>query len=348
MPLPHGSHHAAPAWNLAATIPLLLALTSEAGIAPAYAQRRDPSGLEPARILHEHNRLRVAEGLEPLAASPVLQRIARDYALELARRQMIDHVGEDGSTLTDRAAKGGYLFTAIGENLAFGHQNVKSLMHDWMHSPSHRANILQPAYTQAGIGFARDTRGLLYVVVNFGAPRQPVTEGRVVSAHSASNPSDAGKPSPSPTALLKQAIDTLRAQEGAAPLTISPLLTRAAGLHAYDLAQRSLASPVGSDGATVSKRVRDLGYRPRIVAQLVARGGATAEEVITRWSESAGPRRLLLDDHKEIGLARVEDDQGVPHWCVVLADPQTPPSTAPRSTPESGFSAETVSPPHHP
>jgi uncharacterized protein YkwD len=44
-------------------------------------------------------------------------------------------------------------------------------MDAWMHSSGHRANILNPALAEIGIGFARDSAGRPYYVQVFGTPR---------------------------------------------------------------------------------------------------------------------------------------------------------------------------------
>ena len=45
---------------------------------------------------------------------------------------------------------------ALGENLAKGQLTVPEVMKDWMNSSGHRANILQPAFEETGIGIFRD------------------------------------------------------------------------------------------------------------------------------------------------------------------------------------------------
>ena len=57
----------------------------------------------------------------------------------------------------------GYLHRAhaftVGENIGGGrgrrHGSPMAVFDDWMHSPAHRANILDPAYRDVGVGIAR-------------------------------------------------------------------------------------------------------------------------------------------------------------------------------------------------
>ena len=73
--------------------------------------------------------------------------------------QYFAHEGRDGSQPAERIRATGYLSGGgawrIGENLAWGTGDLASpraIMAAWMHSPGHRANILQPQYRQIGFG----------------------------------------------------------------------------------------------------------------------------------------------------------------------------------------------------
>jgi uncharacterized protein YkwD len=70
----------------------------------------------------------------------------------------------------DRLSAAGYSWSAYGENLARGHRNAESAIDGWMRSAEHRANILDPAFTQIGTGFATDSSGRPYFVQVFGRP----------------------------------------------------------------------------------------------------------------------------------------------------------------------------------
>lgn len=45
---------------------------------------------------------------------------------------------------------------ALGENLAKGQLTVEEVMQDWMNSPGHRRNILEPSFKEIGVGIFRD------------------------------------------------------------------------------------------------------------------------------------------------------------------------------------------------
>jgi uncharacterized protein YkwD len=57
---------------------------------------------------------------------------------------------------------GGLLNWSYGENIAWGADNYgtpQNIVSAWMHSPEHRANILHPAFRDAGVGIVWGTIG---------------------------------------------------------------------------------------------------------------------------------------------------------------------------------------------
>lgn len=69
----------------------------------------------------------------------------------------------------------------------------------------------------------------------------------------------------------------------AAPLAPNPLLQRAAAAHALDMAQHNHFEHEGSDGSSPADRVTRTGYRWRSVAENIASGQTTPEQVIQEW-----------------------------------------------------------------
>ncbi len=104
------------------------------------------------------------------------------------------------------------------------------------------------------------------------------------------------------------------------PLKVSPQLTEAARDHARDMAEHQKLSHDGSDGSTVSKRVKQRGYRYQEVGENVATG-ETSEQVMRSWLDSPPHRKNILDNFSEIGVAMAPDVEGTHYWCVVFARP---------------------------
>ena len=94
------------------------------------------------------------------------------HSRDMANRNYFAHAGADGSMVGDRAAREGYEWTRIGENIAAGQGSIERAMSSWLTSPSHCVNIMQPAFTQMGAAYflnpASDT--CIYWTQVFGTP----------------------------------------------------------------------------------------------------------------------------------------------------------------------------------
>jgi uncharacterized protein YkwD len=107
------------------------------------------------------NAQRTQRGLPKLTRSVTLGRAARAFARDMVARRFFDHVSPDGGTLEDRLRAAGWSPSgswSIGENIAWGSGRLgtpASIVHGWMTSPGHRANILKRGFRQIGIGIAR-------------------------------------------------------------------------------------------------------------------------------------------------------------------------------------------------
>ena len=100
---------------------------------------------------------RVANGLAPLAFDPALASIARWRSDDMASRGYFSHdIG--GYQVFAVLKEQGISYQVAGENLAFNtyapDTTVPAAEQALMNSPSHRANILRPDYTHAGVGIA--------------------------------------------------------------------------------------------------------------------------------------------------------------------------------------------------
>jgi uncharacterized protein YkwD len=62
------------------------------------------------------------------------------------------HNSQDGRSPFDRMRAAGYRGGLMGENIAAGQPTPAAVMDAWMHSPGHRANILNCGYKVIGIG----------------------------------------------------------------------------------------------------------------------------------------------------------------------------------------------------
>lgn len=94
---------------------------------------------------------RVWPAAAALRASPVLADSAHRYALELAARDRIDHIGSAGASLRTRLREVGYLMRSAGENLAGGPETLEEAMAQWLSSPAHCENLMAPDFQEFGL-----------------------------------------------------------------------------------------------------------------------------------------------------------------------------------------------------
>lgn len=111
------------------------------------------------------NTIRVARKLKPLAPNGALVRAAQMKADDMERRNYFAHASPEGWRAYHwiDLAKGSQV--VVGENLAMGFSSVEALENGWMNSPTHRAILLDPDWTQTGVGISKDGK---YVVQYFG------------------------------------------------------------------------------------------------------------------------------------------------------------------------------------
>jgi uncharacterized protein YkwD len=150
--------------TLVAACVLALSVTASAHAACANAGAT-PSSTNAAKIrkatLCLLNVQRRVHGLSRLRENRRLQGAAAGYSRLMVRLGFFDHTSPTGSTMQSRITSSHYLDGArswsIGENIAYGtgpYGTPRSIVRGWMHSPGHRANILNGTFRDIGIGIA--------------------------------------------------------------------------------------------------------------------------------------------------------------------------------------------------
>ncbi|NJK70070.1 MAG: hypothetical protein HC941_29410 [Microcoleus sp. SU_5_3] len=111
-----------------------------------------------AELLQLTNAERSKAGLSPLRFSNQLDQAADLHADDMARNHFSSHTGSDGSNIGDRIARVGYQVSSGGENINSQSptSSAANAVGWWMNSPGHRANILNPNFTEIGFGYSLD------------------------------------------------------------------------------------------------------------------------------------------------------------------------------------------------
>ena len=117
------------------------------------------------------NQARRQNGLSALKVNAKLVQAAQIHANDMASFNLMAHdlPGAALPGLADRARFVGYQYTSMGENIAYNFSDANSVMTAWMNSPGHRANILDPSFTEIGVGITLDSQGSPYYCQVFGS-----------------------------------------------------------------------------------------------------------------------------------------------------------------------------------
>jgi uncharacterized protein YkwD len=106
-----------------------------------------------AEMLARINDVRRRQGLSPLAASPLLDRVSQEHAEDMLLRSYFGHQSPEGLGPSERARADGYR-SGIGENLVEQRFSTAEALEAWLNSPGHRRNILDPDSREMGLGLA--------------------------------------------------------------------------------------------------------------------------------------------------------------------------------------------------
>jgi len=104
----------------------------------------------------------------PLERSAALDRAAQAHADDMAQNSFLAHTGSDGSNPGERAARAGYDWHVVAENVASGQTSADDIAATWLESGGHCANLMDAKYSATGIAYALnpgDGRDIYWVQV---------------------------------------------------------------------------------------------------------------------------------------------------------------------------------------
>ena len=82
---------------------------------------------------------------------------ARQHSRDMATTGRLSHIGSDRSVLVQRVEHHGYRWKTVGENIAGGYETSTDTVSNWLKSPPHCANLMQPTFTEIGAACARNS-----------------------------------------------------------------------------------------------------------------------------------------------------------------------------------------------
>lgn len=123
------------------------------------------------------NDSRTQNGAGQLHWDDALAEAARQHCLRMAAEGQIAHRYGGEPDAGTRAGQAGAHFDLIEENVAVG-PTAEEIHNEWMHSPGHRANLLNPEVNRVGIAVVA-VRGVLYATADYSRSVQALTQTQV-------------------------------------------------------------------------------------------------------------------------------------------------------------------------
>lgn len=129
---------------------------------------------------------RTARGLGPVEYESRLAGVARSHSSDMIAREYYAHISPDGDAAFERVKSSSVSCSSVGENIAATwwqttfettsgerefHMSAQELangiVEQWLNSPEHRENMLDPDWERIGVGVAVTEEGEVLVTQNF-------------------------------------------------------------------------------------------------------------------------------------------------------------------------------------
>lgn len=137
------------------------------------------NSLSEPNLLAVINQVRVREGLRVLKPNLRLSQAAAAKAEHMLKQNYFAHTSPEGLEAWDFMARANLKYVFAGENLATNYLNPYELTYDFLQSPSHRANLLSPLFSDVGLAVVSPSpldkgEGPTTIVVQlFALPAEP-------------------------------------------------------------------------------------------------------------------------------------------------------------------------------
>lgn len=119
------------------------------------------------RVTELVNQIRARYGMGPLSFNAALDQAAEGHNQVMIGTRTMAHSGIGDGTPGDRVRATGYR-GSWGENVAVGQTSAEQVVKEWMDSPTHRANILNPSFTRLSVAQGTTADGLNFWAQAFG------------------------------------------------------------------------------------------------------------------------------------------------------------------------------------
>ncbi|HKH49206.1 MAG TPA: CAP domain-containing protein [Thermoanaerobaculia bacterium] len=244
------------------------------------------------------NRDRELAGVPLLAPSGPLHAVAQKRAEAIQAHGGLPDEAEAMNLfrqIQTQLAKAGYSAQGWAESITTAPAGLEAAFEAWKREDPSYAQAMNVDYQNVGVGVAELGGHPLYVFL-FAWPRSEyfaretagLTDLQAVRQE------------------MLDRINKLREATGLRPLELDPRLNTAAQAHAADMLARTYYNHVSPEGTTASRRVQAAGFAADLVAENIAAGKTSVDDVLGAWLHSTGHRKNLMDarlTHIGIGMA---------------------------------------------
>ena len=229
------------------------------------------------------NAERTKDGVVPLKLSRPLSRLAQELAEELGRRGE-PVLGEVSDEMIARAQQAGYPVKSLTEVFTQVDGTVSEVIASWPRRDEQTwKSLVRSDSRDLGVGVAVLDDVPVYVFL-LGLSADDFLAGRAAEYHDLAD-------------MRRQMLARVNAERRSRSLSTlspSPLLDRIAQVYADDMLKRSHYGHVDPEGLTVRERAYAGGYRLRFIAENLASGQPTVNEVMDGWMNSEAHRENIL------------------------------------------------------
>jgi uncharacterized protein YkwD len=241
-------------------------------------------------FLQEINALRAKRKLDPLRLHPSLCRFARERAREIAAAGESEFDLLSDEDLFRRAEEAGYRPRYLAEMEIQAEGSAETVVSTWPGNV--KATALDRGARDLGVGVEQLGDSPLYALF-FGLSLDEDFARRTVSLTDRES-------------VIRDMLDSLNAERRKArlhPLRVHPALAKAAQRHADDMLARSFYGHETPEGRTPLDRARAAGYVPLSIAENIARGQFSVDEVMEGWMHSPVHRANIVSrDFSQVGF----------------------------------------------
>ena len=119
--------------------------------------RTRPANTFELQVFRMVNEERTSRGIAALTLNSMLTDLAVLKSRDMRDNNYFGHTSPTYGTPGQMLNRFGVSWRAYGENIAAGQTTPEEVMRVWMNSPGHRANILDPRFTDIGVRYVTGT-----------------------------------------------------------------------------------------------------------------------------------------------------------------------------------------------